>query len=316
MDINLFHNRHDHPGKPRLHELANYIGTKVTGTLLPCDGCDQGKAPRSPFSQKGGTPQHYRLGEAWSADAEGPFRIQTREGKKHMLTAVEHFSGLAVMFLIAKKSEQWSILKKLLVWSATQTGRKTKVFRADGEWNNKYVAAIKEDLGFDLRLTHPGTPQGNGLAEVTGGLIMRSGRILLVQARLPPNMAGHALQAACHTRNLGMGHNGIRSDAFHKRPAFRHHLRVFGCLVFIVIPKSYKIDRRARPGVFIGYGHGQHGWKAFFPASNQVVCSRDAVFREHISGMDFLRSSAAARSDIVHPTISDATPTSATGARR
>jgi hypothetical protein len=83
----------------------------VSGSLRPCEPCDEGKPTRSPFSSNKTVAQlRLKRGEGWSADAEGKLRTLTREHDLYLLTAVENFSGLSVIFMIPKKSAQWELL--------------------------------------------------------------------------------------------------------------------------------------------------------------------------------------------------------------
>ena len=60
------------------------------------------------------------------------------------------------------------------------------------------------------------------------------------------------------------------------------HLREFGCRAFVHIPKDErsKLDVKAKPCVFSGYGHEEFGYKLRDPMSMKIVKSRDAVFLE------------------------------------
>ena len=60
------------------------------------------------------------------------------------------------------------------------------------------------------------------------------------------------------------------------------HLRVFGCRAFIHIPKDERLkpDVKARPCIFLGYGHEEFGYRLWDPMSRKIVRSRDVVFLE------------------------------------
>ena len=60
------------------------------------------------------------------------------------------------------------------------------------------------------------------------------------------------------------------------------HLRVFGCRTFVHIPKDEmsKLDVKAKPCIFLGYGHEEFGYMLWDPMSKKIVRSRDVVFLE------------------------------------
>ena len=57
---------------------------------------------------------------------------------------------------------------------------------------------------------------------------------------------------------------------------------MFGCKAFIHIPKDErsKLDVKAKPCIFLGYGHEEFGYKLLYPSSRTIVRRRDVVFLE------------------------------------
>lgn len=68
---------------------------------------------------------------------------------------------------------------------------------------------------------------------------------------------------------------------FHTSPSYSH-LRVFGCLCYghNVLHKIHKFDKRAKPGIFIGYPHAQKAYKVFDLETKTIYTSRDVTFHE------------------------------------
>lgn len=61
-------------------------------------------------------------------------------------------------------------------------------------------------------------------------------------------------------------------------------MRVFGCLAYVrdTNTKGDKFVERGRPGVFIGYPHGQKGYHIVDKESGQIIVSRDVKFVEDV----------------------------------
>ena len=61
------------------------------------------------------------------------------------------------------------------------------------------------------------------------------------------------------------------------------NLRVFGCKAFVHIPKDerLKLDVKAKPCIFLGYGHEEFRYMLWDPLSMKIVKSRDVVFLEN-----------------------------------
>ena len=147
---------------------------------------------------------------------------------------------------------------------------------------------IKTKSGFEHKMTTPGTPQSNGLAERIGGIIAEKARTMLIDARLPPSFAGEAFRTATYLYNLtppkldGKKQALSPSERFYQRKFPVHHLRVFGCKAWIRPPRidPGKVQPRAHPGVLVGYDQEKRAYRVYVPHLRQVIVSRDVTFDE------------------------------------
>ena len=59
-------------------------------------------------------------------------------------------------------------------------------------------------------------------------------------------------------------------------------LKTFGCLCFSYVPqvKRDKLDKKAEPGVFIGYSSSSKAYRIFQPHNGKILVSRDVKFME------------------------------------
>ena len=66
-----------------------------------------------------------------------------------------------------------------------------------------------------------------------------------------------------------------------KKPEVRH-LKIFGCPVYIHIPKEKrtKLDPSGKKGIFVGYNESSKAYKIYFPGFNKIDISRDVTFNE------------------------------------
>ncbi|KAF8051082.1 hypothetical protein N665_1804s0001 [Sinapis alba] len=60
------------------------------------------------------------------------------------------------------------------------------------------------------------------------------------------------------------------------------HMRVFGCLCFVLIPgeQRNKLEAKSTRAMFIGYSPHQKGYKCYVPETRRVLISRDVKFVE------------------------------------
>jgi len=60
------------------------------------------------------------------------------------------------------------------------------------------------------------------------------------------------------------------------------HLRIFGCPVYVHVPKEKrsKLDPSGKKGIFVGYSDSSKGYKVHFPGLKKIEVSPDVVFDE------------------------------------
>lgn len=115
---------------------------------------------------------------------------------------------------------------------------------------------------------------------------------MLRMDKLPKSFWGEAVTAACYLLNrspsVPLGFD-ITERAWTGKDASYSHLKVFGCKAFMHVPKEQrsKLDSKATPCVFIGYGDEEFGYGLWAPEHKKVVRSGDVVFHEQETIADF-----------------------------
>jgi len=71
-------------------------------------------------------------------------------------------------------------------------------------------------------------------------------------------------------------------EAWHGFKPLLENLKIFGCLCFSHIPqpKRDKLDKKAEPGIFIGYSLQSKAFRIFQPQTGKILVSRDVDFVE------------------------------------
>jgi hypothetical protein len=71
-------------------------------------------------------------------------------------------------------------------------------------------------------------------------------------------------------------------EAWHGKKPVVHHIRMFGCIVFIqnTTPHLKKLQDRVRKMICIGYESGSKVYRAYDPITKHVHVTRDVVFDE------------------------------------
>ena len=116
--------------------------------------------------------------------------------------------------------------------------KKIKIFRSDNGGEFKELCG---DLGVKRELTTPYNPQQNGVAKTKNGTIMEAKREILHDQDLPMHLWAEAIRIIVYVQNCTphrVFKNKTPEEVFFGKKPKVSHLRIFGCLVYIHIPKE------------------------------------------------------------------------------
>ena len=110
-------------------------------------------------------------------------------------------------------------------------------------------------------------------------------RCMLDDAGLSKKYWAFAVSVAVYLKNRTPTRSVVGKtpyEAWHGRQPSLKHLRVFGCLAFVHVPKEKrkKLDYRATPGIFVGYSISTKQYFVYDSLARTLHRSRDVVFRE------------------------------------
>jgi len=114
---------------------------------------------------------------------------------------------------------------------------------------------------------------------------MEAVKAMLHDQDLPMYLWVEAVRAAVYVQNR-MPHrafgNKTPKELFTGKKLEVSHLRIFGCLVYVHIPKEKrsKLDPSGKKGIFVGYSDSSKGYRVHFPGLNKIEVSPDVVFDE------------------------------------
>jgi hypothetical protein len=63
------------------------------------------------------------------------------------------------------------------------------------------------------------------------------------------------------------------------------HLRIFGCPVYIHVPKDKrtKLEASGKKGIFVGYSETSKAYRVYIPGQSQIEVTKDVTFDEEIA---------------------------------
>ncbi len=169
-----------------------------------------------------------------------------------------------------------------------QLGKRIQAFRSDssGEFDSTKFKQHLETYGIQCKFTAPYTPEQNGVAECTNHMIIEGTLAMLTSSRLPKQFWAEAASTFVYLSNHCMNATSKVTpyELWHGKAPDVSHLRVFGCLTYIHVPKEKrrKLDSRAVKGVHLDYdGAGYHIWNL---TAKRIVITQDVTHDETVQG--------------------------------
>jgi hypothetical protein len=200
-----------------------------------------------------------------------------------MLIIADDYTRLYHTILLRKKSEAFDCATQWIALQERRTGLRVKRIRSDGggqfvgfDWINYY-----RSNGIQHEKTVPYSAEQNGKAERAVGVVKEGTRTYFIQSGLPRSYWGAAVSNFTYTRNmLPTASNPTISpfEMFYGKKPDISHLRTFGCVAYIHIPKQRRQSAwmpRARKVVFIGHAHteGTKAWVFYDPVKMERIVS-------------------------------------------
>jgi hypothetical protein len=225
-------------------------------------------------------------------DLAGPLPASNPHGHRYGSIFVDDHTLYYGAYPIKSKSDHEIIHKRYCADMASHGGMSIQEFHSDngGEFiGERYSSAILED-GAKKTTTVPYTPNQNPLAEGAFWKIFSTVRSVLIHAGLSKNLWAHAYVFAAYVLNrvpriLRDKRVCSSYELLNNRKPSLHHIKVFGCLVHVLIEKPFrdtKLGDVAYSGIHLGVSRYQRGWIVWQPGSNKFTVARNVRFEEAV----------------------------------
>ncbi|CAM8949458.1 unnamed protein product [Rhodiola kirilowii] len=285
----FWHGRLGHASVDVIHSLLKQTSNKLPckDRKFQCSVCPLAKQSKLPFPLSNHTadaPFVLIHGDLW-----GPFNVPTMTGAQYFLTLVDDFSRTTWTYLLKQKSDAADSIIGFFAMVQTQFSAMIKTFRTDngGEFFGEKLVQFLRLKGCLHQSSCPYTPQQNGVVERKHRHLLDMARALMIQSGLPKSFWGDSVLTATYIINR-LPTPILKGKTpweilFHAVPPI-NHMKVFGCLCYVTVPAHHrdKFDHRALQCVFLGYPMGQKGYKVYCLTNNQVIVSRNVIFREDV----------------------------------
>jgi hypothetical protein len=192
------------------------------------------------------------------------------------------------VYFLKSKDEVFSKFKEFKALIENLSKRKIKILRSDngGEYISKEFVNFCKNVGIKRELTTPYNPQQNGVAERKKKTIMEAVKTMIHDQDLHMCLWAEAVMTIVYVQNR-LSHSALGfktpEEMFTGKKPKVSHLKIFGCPVFIHIPKEKrnKLEPSGKKGIFVGYYEVSKAFRIYIPGHHHIDINRDVTFHEN-----------------------------------
>jgi hypothetical protein len=142
-----------------------------------------------------------------------------------------------------------------------------------------------EKMGLKRELSTPYNPPQNGVAKRKNRSVMEVVKAMIHDQDLSMYLWAEAARIVVYVQNRSLHkvlENKTPEEVFSRKVPEVSHLRIFGCPVYIHIPKDKrtKLDPSRKKGIFVGYRKTSKAYRVYVPGYKKIEISRDVIFDE------------------------------------
>lgn len=194
-------------------------------------------------------------------------------------------------FLKCKESnEVLTRFKEFKALVENMSGKRIKTLRSDnrGEYISDSFKDFCSSVGIKREFTIPYNPQQNGVVERKNRTIVEAAKAMMHDQNLHTSFWAEASSTAVYIQNKCphfLLDNKTPEEAFSGKKPDIIHFRIFGCPVYIHIPKEKrsKLEPSRKKGIFVGFNESSKAYRIYILGQRLIELSRDAIFEEDVA---------------------------------
>jgi hypothetical protein len=191
---------------------------------------------------------------------------------------------------LKSKDEVFSKFKEFKALIENLFERKIKILRSDngGEYTSKEFVNFCKYVGIKRELNTPYNPQQNDVAERKNITIMEVVKTMIHDQDLSMCLWAEAAMTIVYAQNR-LSHSALGfktpKEMFTRKKPEVSHLKIFGCPVFLHIPKEKrnKLDPSGKEGIFVGYCEASKAFWIDILGHHHIEINRDVTFDEDVA---------------------------------
>ena len=161
-------------------------------------------------------------------------------------------------------------------------------FENGGEFTSNEFNDFCKEAGIKRELAIPYNLQQNGVVERKNRSIMEAVKAMIHDQHIPMYLWEEATRTTVYVQNI-ISHSALGNKTpvemfFGEKPEVSH-VNIFGCHVYIHIPKEKrsKLDPSGKKILFVGYSEQSKAYRIYISGCHQIELSRDVTFDEDTS---------------------------------
>jgi hypothetical protein len=203
---------------------------------------------------------------------------------------IDDFPRKSWIYFLKSKNETFSKFLEFKALIENQTGKHIRTLRTDngGEFESHQFDDFCKKVGIKRQLVVPYNPQQNGIVERKNKTICEVAKAMMCDQDLPTSLWEEATSTAIYIQNTSphaiMGEKTPEEAFTGKKPKVGH-LRIFGCPVYIHVPKEKrtKMEPSRKKEIFDGYSETSKAYRIYVPGQRYIEVSRDVTFHEEVA---------------------------------
>jgi hypothetical protein len=287
----LWHRRYAHLHYQALQSLKQMVvGIPKLQSMHEgvCRGYALGKNIKKPFPSSENRSKE--ILDLIHSDVCGPMPVKSLGGSLYYVMFIDDFSRNTWMYLINTKDEVFGKFQEFKAEVENLKNKKIKTLKTDngGEYTSKELVSFCKQVGIMRELIVPHNPQKIGVDERKNRTIEESVKAMMNDQNLSIFMWEEAAMTVFYVQNR-IPHRILKNmtpkKAFSGKKPSVEHLGIFGCHVYIHVPKDKrkKLKPSGKKGIFVGYSEPSKAYRIYVPGQQKFEISIDVTFDERIA---------------------------------
>jgi transposase InsO family protein len=208
-------------------------------------------------------------------------------GYVYYVSFIDDYSSKTWVYFLKSKDEVFNKFKEFKALIENLFEREIKILRSDngGEYTSKEFVNFCKYVGIKRDLTTPYNPQQNGVVERKNKTIMEAVKTMIHDQDLLMCLWEEAVMIVVYVQNQ-LSHSALgfktSEEMFTGKKLEVSHLKIFGCPVFIHIPKEKRneLEPSGKKGIFVGYCEVSKAFGIYILGHHHIEINRDVTFHE------------------------------------